>query len=117
MQKKISFSFILACVFTFIATVAIVLYGVSFVATVQGYLQSMASGELADGLQAVFGMVFCLIFFALLLAMSTLGLPFAVYSARHNDGKTKTASTVLWIVHAAYLFITIVSFIILVAVL
>ncbi len=117
MQKKISFSFILACVFTCIATIALVLYGISFVATVQGYLESVASGDVADGLQAVFGMVFCLIFFALLLATSTLGLPFAVYSARHNDGKLKTASTVLWIVHAAYLLISIVSFIILVAVL
>ncbi len=104
--------FIVSCVFSFFALVALILYVIFFVTALEGIAINAAQGaDLASGLQAVFGLIFCLLFGGTTVFSSAFALGFSLYAFFRARDSLKTASLVMWIANAVVLLFIIISFI------
>jgi hypothetical protein len=106
--------FIVSCVFSFFALVALILYVIFFVTVLEGIANAAQGADLASGLQAVFGFIFCLLFVGTggtTVFSSAFALGFSLYAFFRAQGSLKTASLVMWIANAVVLLFIIISFI------
>ncbi len=112
-KKKSSVGiFTVSAVFSFLATVATVLYTVFLVVVAQGIIESNIESNLGTGIAIVFGLVFCIIFGIASLVLSLVGFLTAIKSSKISEGKLCVASKIIIAVNVFYVFAVTLSFII-----
>ncbi len=112
-EKRGTVPFVFAIILTVLVTVAVTFYATFFIMAVQGLIASAAGGELGDGLQAVFGIVLCMMAGGAIILLSPFAIGCSVGAKNRVIGKRRTVSLILLIWNIFCLSASVLSFLIL----
>lgn len=113
-KKSDSMTFlILSIIFLVISTITFCFYTAFICGTIEGIILTNAGNtDFGTGLQKAFGLVFAIIAGVATIIFSIVNLICSIISLKLAEGKVKTTNKIFIIIASVFIFLTIVSFVI-----